>query len=274
VFNDDYKTIQKMTPALQRVLVIDPTPAGARLVGELMRSIARSQVWTASSTDKALGVCRMADPQIVFVELSGPGVDGAAFTKQLRRSDLACRQAPVVMITATATAASIMAARDAGVHEFLRKPFTTKDLLRRLEAVTLRPRDWIEAVGYVGPDRRRFNSGDYSGPLKRRSDPRETPDTARMVQAMKILHSAVIAFDTDPMQALRSLQAQVDELQRLGVTLSNLALTTTAADFKRYLTAASEKGPLKAADVAEAAKAILAFLPKESPAAPRDSAAA
>ena len=76
MFNDDYKTIQKMTPALQRVVVIDPAPAVARLISELMRSIARSQVWTATSTEKALGVCRLADPQIIFVEMSGPGVDG------------------------------------------------------------------------------------------------------------------------------------------------------------------------------------------------------
>ena len=264
MFNDDYKIIQRMTPLLQRVLVIDPQAASARLVSELMRSIARSQVWTATSADKAMGVCRMADPQIIFVELSGPGVDGAAFTQMLRRSDLACRQAPVVMMTAVATAAGIMAARDAGVHEFLRKPFTTKDLLRRLEAVTLRPRDWIEAVGYVGPDRRRFNSGDYSGPLKRRSDPRETPDSARMVQALKILSSAVAAIDSDPAQALRSMQAQAVELQRTAVALSNMALSSATADFQRYLTASIEAGPLVAADVAVNAAPLLEFLPKES----------
>ena len=38
----------------------------------------------------------------------------------------------------------------------MRKPFTIGDLERRLEAVTLKPRDWVEAVQYVGPDRRRF----------------------------------------------------------------------------------------------------------------------
>ena len=79
------------------------------------------------------------------------------------------------------------------MHEFLRKPFTIKDLLRRLEAVTLRQRDWVEAVGYVGPDRRRFNSGDYSGALKRRSDAQATPDSERMAQALKILRSAIAA---------------------------------------------------------------------------------
>jgi hypothetical protein len=48
-------------------------------------------------------------------------------------------------------AGAILAARDAGVHEFLRKPYSMKDLVRRLEAVTLRDRDWVEGVGYIGP---------------------------------------------------------------------------------------------------------------------------
>lgn len=272
MFNDDHKTIQRMGPLLQRVLIIDPQPNNARLISELMRSIARSQVWTANSTDKAMAVCRVSDPQLIFVEQAGPDVDGAEFTRKLRRSDFVCRQSPVIMTTSVATAAGIMAARDSGVHEFLRRPFTTKDLLRRLEAVTMRPRDWIEAVGYVGPDRRRFNSGDYSGPLKRRSDPRETPDSARMVQALKILSSALGAIDSDPVQALRSMQAQATELQRVAVALSNLKLSAATADFQRYLSAAVQQGPLDAAEVAAQAAGVLDFLPKDT-AAPREAAA-
>nr|6SFT_A Chain A, Two-component receiver protein CleD [Caulobacter vibrioides NA1000] len=33
-----------------------------------------------------------------------------------------------------------------------------------------KPREWVEAVAYVGPDRRRFNSADYKGPRKRKAD--------------------------------------------------------------------------------------------------------
>lgn len=177
MFNNDAKIIQRMAPLLQRVLILDPQPAGARFIGELMRDIAHSQVWVADTAAKALRIASSYDPQIIFAELGPQPVDGVAFTRDLRRSHLASRYAPVVMVTGQATAAGILSARDGGVHEFLRKPFTMKDLLRRLEAVTLRQRDWVEAVNYVGPDRRRFNSGDYAGALKRRSDTRATPDS-------------------------------------------------------------------------------------------------
>lgn len=112
----------------------------------------------------------MTDPQIVFVEYAGPDLDGPGFTRALRRSQFPCRQAPVIMVTSTSTPSAILAARDSGVHEVLRKPYALKDLVRRLEAVFLKSRDWIEAQAYVGLDRRRFNSAEFDGRRKRTAD--------------------------------------------------------------------------------------------------------
>ena len=260
MFDDDKKTIRQMAPLLQRVLICDPQPASGRLLGELMRNIARSQVWMASSTERGLKVAETCEPDIVFVELNEGQVDGVAFTKRLRRSQLSCRQAPVITVTGQATACDILAARDAGVHEFLRKPFTTRDLLRRLEAVTLRQRDWVEAVGYIGPDRRRFNSGDYKGSLKRRSDTRETPDAARIAQALKILRSAVIAYDSDPEQAMRAMRAQATDIQKAATAVADLRLVTTATDFQRYL---GQAQTLTRAGLETATAALLAYMPKD-----------
>lgn len=264
MFNADAKIISRMAPMLQRVMIIDPQPAGARLIGELMRDVARSQIWVAETREKAMRLAASYDPQIVFVELGPQPLDGAGFTRELRRSHLSARYAPVIMVTGQATAAGILSARDSGVHEFLRKPFTMKDLLRRLEAVTLRQRDWVEAVGYVGPDRRRFNSGDYSGALKRRSDSRETPDSERMAQALKILRSAIAAIDTDPGQAMRSMQAQVTDLRKCGMSVADLKLTTSAIDFGRYLDEIERKGPpYDAGQLELKAATLLAYMPKE-----------
>ncbi|WP_309605299.1 response regulator [Phenylobacterium sp.] len=264
MFNADAKIIQRMTPMLQRVMIVDPQPAGARLIGELMRDIARSQIWTAETHDKAIRLTASYDPHVIFVDLGPAPLDGIAFTRELRRSHLSARYAPVIMVTGQATAAGILASRDAGVHEFLRRPFTIKDLLRRLEAVTLRPRDWVEAVDYVGPDRRRFNSGDYSGALKRRSDATATPDAERLAQALKILRSAIAAVASDPAQAMRALQAQVAELRRCGMSIADLKLTSAAIDFGRYLDEIEVKGaPYDRAALEVKAGALLAYMPKE-----------
>ena len=100
--------------------------------------------------------------------------------------------------------------------------------------MTLRQRDWVEAVGYIGPDRRRFNSGDYSGPPKRRSDAQVTL-TRTPAQALKILRSSIAAVDLDPEQAMRSMLVQASDLQKAGMAVADLKLTTAAIDFGRYL---------------------------------------
>ena len=139
-----------------------------------------------------------------------------------------------------------------------------KDLLRRLEAVTLRQRDWVEAVDYIGPDRRRFNSGDYTGALKRRSDARETPDSERLAQALKILRSAIEAIGSDPSQAMRSMQAQVTDLRKCGMSVADLKLTTAANDFGRYLDEIERKGaPYNQDQLAAKAATLLSYMPRE-----------
>lgn len=262
VFNDEAKLIQRMAPMLQKVLIVDPQPASAKLLAELLRNMTRGgQHWQAPSTRKGLAAVAQVEPQLIFVELSSGDVDGLEFTRKLRRSDLPARHAPVIMVTATATAGAIVKARDAGVHEFLRKPYTAKDLLRRLEAVCLRPRDWIEAVSYIGPDRRRFNSGDYTGPLKRRSDAKATPHTDRMLRALRILKQAVTAVDSDPAQALRAMQAQAAELQTVAAIA--IELSTAARRLQSYLETVAVTGAFDQKEAARHIAPLLAYLPKD-----------
>ena len=63
------------------------------------------------------------------------------------------------------------AARDRGVNEFLAKPVTARDILKRLESVILRPRPYVAATDFFGPDRRRRRSPTgYTGPMRRAVD--------------------------------------------------------------------------------------------------------
>ena len=170
MFNTDAKTLQRVASRIPRVLVIDPNAHAARLLSDLVKQMGAKETAIASRTDKALVAAYEFDPQLIVTEFTGPALDGLELTRQLRRSGWSCRTAPVIMVTAEATKESILGARNAGVHEFLRKPYTAGDLYRRVENVILKPRPWIEAQSYVGPDRRRFNSGEFQGAKKRRTD--------------------------------------------------------------------------------------------------------
>jgi len=264
VFSNDAKVIQRMAPLLRRVLIVDPQPASANLIAEHMRTVCRPEVTVAASNAKGLRAAGKISPNVIFVELAGDKVDALTFTRMLRRSDLPCRKAPVILTTASPSPSAILAARDAGVHEFLSKPFLVKDLLKRLEAVAMHPRDWVEAVDYIGPDRRRFNSGDYAGPLRRHADSAETPEQARIGQALNILKSALNAVEGNRAQALRALAAQTVELEEAAKALSDEKLLAATTSFHHYLFhAANSNQPLHRADVERRAVPLLAYLPTD-----------
>ena len=261
----DGRSTKRFAGRLDRVLVVDPQPSGTRLVHELLKDLGARAIVTETNPTRALAIARKEEPQIVICEYTGPDFNGPEFVRAFRRSDMACRQVPVIMVTAEATAASITAARDAGVHEFLKKPFTIKDLTRRLEAVTLKTRDWVEAVRYIGPDRRRFNSGDYKGPRKRRSDNgAPATDQDRLLQCLKIIRAAGAALDTDWPQARRALMAQALGLQKLGMTSDKTDLLDAGAALQR---AVLPEGPPDRPLIGAAIRRALAFLPAEEKAA-------
>lgn len=264
MFDHIAKTTRRMSPMLRRVLIVDAQPTSARVLAELLRDLCLPELWMAPSNAKALKLADKVDPQVIFCELSGEAVDGAAFTRALRRGDLACRKAPVILVTAQATAAAILAGRDAGAHEFLRRPLTVKDLTRRLEAVTLQPRNWIEAMDYVGPDRRRFNSAEFQGPLKRLADQGVPAQAVRIGEALKIIRSALKAIEHEPGQALRALLAQTTELTLAAAEISDNRLAMANNELHRYLFEVASIGGLNAAEANRHAQALLAYGGREA----------
>ncbi len=255
---------KKYARHLERVLLIEPHAASARLLHELLKDLGAKHIRIEGTTKSAMNAAREDDPQIILTEFAGDGLDGLDLTRQLRRSDLKCREVPIIVVTAEATAASILGSRDAGVHEFLRKPYNLKDLVRRLDAVILNSRDWVEAVRYIGPDRRRFNSADYQGPRKRKSDQQATPAVARISQAMRILRSAVSAIESDPRQALRAMQAQaVDLISMAGLTKDD-KLAGAALRLSKTLDAQVKAGRLCRAEIEAACVGLWPWLPADA----------
>lgn len=260
MFSQIAKTNPRVAAMVRRVLIIDPQPASTQVLGDMLRDACQPEISVAQTEAKALRIAEKADPQLIFCELTADKVDGAAFTRALRRSDLSCRKAPVILVTAQATAAAILAGRDSGAHEFLRKPFTTKDVTRRLEAVTLQPRGWVEAVDYVGPDRRRFNSVEYEGPFKRLADKKAPAQGVRIGEALKIIRSALAAIEREPAQALRALLAQTTDLEVAASEISDPRLAMVNGELHRYLFETASTGEtLNPAEAARRAQPLLNY---------------
>ncbi len=246
MFAVDNRTLANLEPTVRRVIVADPNMASARLLVDLMKGLGAREILIEVDDARILTLASEFEPGLILTERIGPRLNGENLTRMLRRSTLACRQAPVIMVTADATASTIKGARDAGVHEFLRKPFTAADLARRVETVATRPRGWVEGVSYVGPDRRRFNSGDYVGEFKRKND--EPTGRAKIVaakgQAFRILAAALAQFDDDPTQAVRAARKQAEILKAVALKERDAALAVAATTLEGALATGVSKASL------------------------------
>ena len=77
---------------------------------------------------------------------------------------------PVIMLSGHTEPKRVAEARDAGVTDFLSKPVSPKALYLRIEQVILRPRQFVRAKAFEGPDRRRHRDDKYSGRRRRQAD--------------------------------------------------------------------------------------------------------
>lgn len=265
MFNADSKVLARIARHIERTLIIDHSAPSARLVAELLKDIGARQPYYCATTERALEVAREFEPQLVFVALEGPEIDGIDFTFKLRRSILPCRKAPVVVMAHEPREGSIKQARDAGAHEFLVKPFTAGHLFKRVENVVLKPRLWIEAKMYVGPDRRRFNSGEFAGDRKRRSDGAEAQKLATAFAAAESqIRSLLDLYDLRPLQAMKGMLEQSSLLQGAAFHHADPDLASATASLLAYLAASVERGEMARAVVEQHMTAIRALRDSET----------
>ncbi|MGV8831401.1 MAG: response regulator [Devosia sp.] len=140
----------------QGVLVADPSTHMATLISVMLRSLGRRDIREAYDANKAMVEMMRRSFSVLIIDDGLGGMDGVAFTRKLRASnECPNRLIPIIMMSAAPDAKRIADARDAGVTEFLRKPFAANHLQTRLNSIQVNPRDFIDGAQYRGPDRRR-----------------------------------------------------------------------------------------------------------------------
>ncbi len=138
------------------VLIVTSVTNMATLVGSMLRSLGRRDIREATSATEAMTELRRRIFEVIIIDEGLETADAVEFVRKLRACvDCQNRYTPVIMMSAAPDAARIAAARDAGVTEFLRKPFAASHLQARLDSIEKNPRPFIESPTFVGPDRRR-----------------------------------------------------------------------------------------------------------------------
>lgn len=169
------------------VLVVEDTVPMLRLMNGVLATLGVRHLLAATNGQTGFDLFRKESPDVVIADWHMTPVDGIELTRMIRRDPLSPnRLAPVILVTGFSAVNRIGMARDVGVTEFLVKPFSANDLAKRLTHVINRPRDFIDASEYFGPDRRRRKNPDYSGPFRRDEDGAEGNETGDGKKARRI----------------------------------------------------------------------------------------
>lgn len=161
------------------VLVVEDTVPMQKLVVSVLESLGVGHVHAADSGARGFETFKRVNPDIVISDWHMVPMDGIELTKEIRTNQISPnRMVPIVLVTGYSALARVAEARDAGVTEFLVKPFSANDLAKRIAYVINKPRDFIDCTTYFGPDRRRRAAPDFKGPFRRANDQKDDNKTA------------------------------------------------------------------------------------------------
>jgi two-component system chemotaxis response regulator CheY len=139
-----------------RVLVVDDNPQFHRVFNAILRGVGVDDIRVALSVEAALREICDVRPDIVFLDWCMEPLNGLDLVRLIRNAESGPDAViPIVMLTGYAEAHRVKAARDAGVTEFLVKPVSMQSVAARIDEILYRPRAFIRAPTFVGPDRRR-----------------------------------------------------------------------------------------------------------------------
>jgi two-component system chemotaxis response regulator CheY len=136
-------------------VILDPFIATRRLVTDiLVRDMRVGAARACASAEESVRLLLEGGWNVLFADWSA-ATNAIALLKSLRVAGSPFRFLPVVVMSSFSSAEHIRAARDAGMTEFMLKPFSAMVIQSRLKSITQAPRVYVESPDFFGPDRRR-----------------------------------------------------------------------------------------------------------------------
>ena len=118
------------------------------------------RVSTAASAAEARQRLGSLDFDLIVLDVMMPGETGLAFAAELRRTD----EVPILMLTAMVDTKDRIAGLEAGVDDYLGKPFEPRELLLRIQSVLRRGRP--AAATAPTPEQRQVTFGPFEFDLE------------------------------------------------------------------------------------------------------------
>ncbi|GBD18765.1 Transcriptional regulatory protein WalR [bacterium HR27] len=143
-----YRTVEPDTKspheptAQRRILVVEDDPTLVQILAYSLQQRGYS-VWAAQEGRQAIMLARTVRPDLIVLDLMLPGIDGRDVCRLIRKWS----NAPILVLTARDSEDDIVALFQAGADDYVTKPFRTRELFARIEALLRRSGE--QATGSV-----------------------------------------------------------------------------------------------------------------------------
>lgn len=137
------------------VLVIDDDRRIAKLVRSVLTGLGFQHIDVRHDGADAIALLKTQSVDLVICDWQMEPVNGLDFIRHVRHKKGPNQRVPVIMLSGNTELPQVETARDAGVTEYVMKPFTAKSLCSRIVTVIDNPRSFVESEQFAGHNRRR-----------------------------------------------------------------------------------------------------------------------
>lgn len=116
------------------VLIVDDYKTMIRIIRNLLKQLGFANVDEAGDGSAALDMMRHKDYGLVISDWNMEPMTGYELLREVRADDRLSRT-PFIMVTAESKTENVIAAKKAGVNNYIVKPFNAQTLKSKIEAV-------------------------------------------------------------------------------------------------------------------------------------------
>jgi DNA-binding response OmpR family regulator len=114
-----------------RVLIVDDSPTIVALLRKLLQQNGYATL-EAGDAEEGIRLAQAEAPDLIFLDIVLPGMNGFAALRQLRR-DPRTKDIPIIMISGNEQATEQFYAQRIGADDFMKKPFSRAEVFMRIE---------------------------------------------------------------------------------------------------------------------------------------------
>ena len=135
--------------AKYRILVIDDTRVIRLSLKSLLEKIGIEVLELGNAEDLFQSSWRFHNLDLIFLDIDLPGMSGMTALIKIKENPK-WTGVPIIMLTSYADPVVVTQAIQAGVVDYVKKPFTSETLLRRVKSLLNMPDDAAFALAHVG----------------------------------------------------------------------------------------------------------------------------